>query len=86
MATEYITLIGSVVGNDRDGFKVVHSWDGHRFADKAEAVSNGFRLAESDDFNVGVVEKGKLASVWWMDEQINEPPEELAAIAEEIGL
>jgi hypothetical protein len=52
MTTEYITLIGSAVGNDRDGFRITHHWDGQRFTTKPEAVANGFRLAESDDFNV----------------------------------
>ena len=86
MTTEYISMTGSVTGNERDGFKINHHWDGQRFPLKASAVRNGFDLAESDDFRVGVVENGKLASVWWMDEQIDEPAEELAAIAKEIGL
>lgn len=86
MAVEYITVTGSVTGDPASGYQVNRHWDGRRFATKPEAVSNGFEVAESDDFNVGVVENGKLASVWWMDEQIDEPPEVLAAIAKEIGL
>jgi hypothetical protein len=86
VTTEYITLTGSVTGNDRDGFKVAHHWDGQRFTSKPEAVTNGFRLAESDDFNVGIVRGRTLASIWWMDKRIGEPAETLAEIAKEIGL
>lgn len=86
MSAEYITIVGAAVGNDRDGFKVVHHWDGQRFATKPEAVANGFRVAESDDFNVGIVRGRRLASIWWMDERIGEPETTLAEIAQEIGL
>ena len=86
MGDLFITLIASAVGNERDGFRIAHYWDGATFATKAEAVRNGFREAGSDDFNVGIVRSGKLLSVWWMDEQIDEPAETLAEISREIGL
>jgi hypothetical protein len=86
VTTEYITLAASVTGNPERGYRIEHYWDGKRFSTKAEAVSNGFELDRSDDFNVGIVSGHGLLSVWWMDEQIDEPPETLAAIAKEIGL
>lgn len=86
MAAEYITLAASVTGNPERGYRIEHQWDGKRFATKAEAVSNGFELGRSDDFNVAVLKGGNLVSVWWMDKQIDEPPETLARIAKEIGL
>jgi hypothetical protein len=86
MPETYVTIIGHAVGNDRDGFRIAHDWDGRTFTAKAEAVSNGFRAIGCDDFNVGVVKAGRLVSVWWMDRQINEPPGELEMIGREMGL
>ena len=86
MPETYVTIVASVIGNDKDGFRIAHHWDGQSFPVKAQAVSNGFRLAQSDDFNVGVVKDGRLASLWWMDEQINEPESSLAEIGQECGL
>jgi len=86
MPETFIVLIGRVVGNEDAGFDIVTYWDGRQFAAKPDAVSHGFRLAESDDFQIGVVAGGRLASVWWMDRQIDELPEDLAARSREIGL
>ena len=86
MSDTYVTIIGHAVGNDHDGFHVVHTWDGHTFADKAAAIANGFKAIGCDDFNVGVVRGGRLVSVWWMDKQVGEPPGELEMIGHEIGL
>lgn len=86
MSARYIVIIGHAVGNERDGFRITHEWDGRWFALMAPAVSHGFELAESDDFNIGVVENGRLAGLLWMDERIDATPESLAEIGTEIGL
>lgn len=82
----WITLIGYAVGDERQGFRICHAWEGRRFGTKPEAISNGFAVACSDDFNVGLVRGGGLESVWWMDHKIDEDPETLAEIGREIGL
>lgn len=51
-----------------------------------EAISHGFNLADSDDFNIGEVEDGRLVSLDWMQKPVGESPETLAQIAELIGL
>jgi hypothetical protein len=86
MPETYAVIIGSVVGNDRDGFRVTHHWDGLRYPTKALAVKHGFKLGVSDDFNIGAVRDGKLVSLWWMDKQINEDAATLAEIGQECGL
>ena len=86
MPETFITIIGRAVGNDRDGFRIAHDWDRRTFATKPEAVTNGFEATGSDDFNVGVVKDGRLMSVWWMDNQIQDQPGEIEAIGREIGL
>jgi hypothetical protein len=82
----YVTIVSHAVGNDRDGFRVAYDWDGRTFKDKAAAIENGFEAIGCDDFNIGVVRKGRLASFWWMGEQISAPPETLAEIGRECGL
>ena len=82
----YIVLVAHAVGNPEVGYKVVHDWDGQQFTRKPEAVSHGFELRKSDDFNIGVVSKGRLVSLWWMDHQVTESTETLAEISREISL
>jgi hypothetical protein len=86
MAEVYIVLTAQVEGTPETGYDIYHYWDGSHFTDKALAVSHGFEIRESDDFNIGVVVKGKLASVWWMDEQIDEEASVLAGITEACDL
>ena len=51
----YIVLVAHAVGNPEVGYKVVHDWDGQQFTRKPEAVSHGFEVAKSDDFQIGVL-------------------------------
>ena len=81
----YVTITGHAVGNDRDGFRVYYDWDRRTFTDKAAAIANGFEAVGCDDFNIGVVRKGRLVSIWWMDSQISEEDEALARIGRECG-
>jgi len=81
----YVTIIGHAVGNDRDGFRVCYDWDRRTFTDKAAAIENGFKAVGCDDFNIGVVRKGRLVSLWWMDNQISEDDATLAKIGRECG-
>lgn len=77
----YIVITGQVEGTPETGYDTYHYWDGRQFAEKPQAVSHGFETRGSDDFRIGVVQGTQLLSVWWMDKQIGEPPEELAAIS-----
>ena len=86
MPETFITIISQAEGNDRDGFRITHYGDGRQFASKAEAVSRGFELAASDDFSVGVVSKGRLVSLWWMDDRIDLTAEDLAEVGRDLGL
>ncbi len=81
----YVTITGHAVGNDRDGFRVYYDWDRRTFADKASAIENGFEAIGCDDFNIGVVRRGQLVGIWWMDNQISEEDEALARIGRECG-
>lgn len=80
---EYIVICQNVVGGDGRPFDFVCSWDGRRYDSKKDAVHHGFSLDRSDDFNVGILEDGKLISFWWMDDEVDA---NLREIAKEIGV
>lgn len=50
------------------------------------AISEGFKVTGSDDFNVGVIANGRLTDLLWMRESLGEPSEVLADIATQIGV
>lgn len=85
MTDSFIVLCGQVVGNEQDGFETSYDWDLREFATKPEAVSHGFRIRGSDDFNIGLVRDDWLVSLWWMDSQIDEDAATLGEIARQVG-
>lgn len=85
MATEYIALAGSAWCNTT-GHGIYYGWDGERFDTREAAIKHGFTLDRSDDFNIGVLVDGKLVSLDWMDEAVDDDPDTLAEIGEELGL
>ena len=83
---DYIVLCGQIVGSRETGFECVYGFDGDRYATRAAAKSAGFEIRGSDDFNIGVLENGKLVSLDWMSKVVESNPDELAKIAEQIDL
>lgn len=84
IAQSFIAIIGSAWMND-SGSGLSYDWDGDIFPTRDEAIQRGFQLRESDDFNVGVIQNGKLVSLDWMTEPVDTDPKELAEIAQAIG-
>jgi hypothetical protein len=80
----FIVLCGQIVGSET--FDTVYGFDGTQFHDRDSAIGHGFTLRRSDDFNVGVVDGGKLVSLDWMQEPVDTDPALLAKIAQQIGL
>lgn len=79
--TGWVALRGRVVGGPSDPYRIVYDWDDNYYESRGYAISAGFDLAESDDFNVARVENGRLVWFGWMDEPHEEddwPREELA--------
>jgi hypothetical protein len=76
---------GHVVGNERDGFTTNYCWNGGLYATRQQAIRAGLKAYDSDDFNVGRIDKNRTL-VWfgWMDEQ--HPEEDYAEVAEALGL
>lgn len=77
---QYMVVCQQVVGNERDGYSVAYNLDARRFDRRREAISHGFEIRGSDDFNIAVVDGERLLSFDWMDEPIGEPPDVLREI------
>lgn len=84
--SEYIVIIAYAFGSPNEGYSIRHAWDYERFRTRKAAIRHGFKMRDSDDFNIGVVADGKLTSVDWMEKVVDDDPNELARIADEIGL
>lgn len=80
---EYRVAIGHAWMNEQ-GFGVDYDVAPARATHRA-AVSEGFRLAESDDFNVWVIRKGELVASLWMDEVVDDGPEALDEMRRYLG-
>jgi hypothetical protein len=83
---EYAVICARYVGNERDGFACEHTRPYHPTDQLSHAISQGFTYAESDDFNVGVIRKGRLVATLWMNDIVDDDPVLMASIAKEVGL
>ena len=85
MTTEYIVICQQIVGGNGRPFTTVYGCDHERFATREQAVSHGFKVRASDDFNVATVEDGCLTGFFWMDKDMSDP-QEMCEIAAQLGL
>lgn len=86
MKTQYICLIGSFWTDESGEHHLTYGWSLDYHDTREAAIAEGFLTRGSDDFNVGVIQDGKLVSIDWMDEVVDADPQELRAAAEELGL
>ncbi|EOL9004711.1 antitoxin [Cronobacter turicensis] len=71
------------------GHGIEYTSDLEEFDDRKLAIRHGFEIADSDDFNIGVVEGGSLVSFDWMDKPVGgegETQETMDEIAKAICL
>lgn len=68
------------------GHGIEYSSDLEEFDTRKDAIKNGFKITESDDFNIGVVDGGRLVSFDWMGKPVGESQETIQEIAEALGL
>lgn len=86
--TKFIVIQQRLWCNER-GHGIEYSSDLEEFGDRKAAIRHGFEIAESDDFNIGVIEGGRLVSLDWMEKPVGgvgETREAMDEIAEAIGL
>ena len=88
MSKSYI-VIQQYLWCNENGRGIEYTSDCVEFDKRDKAIKHGFKMQGSDDFNIGVVEAGRLVSFDWMNkpvEESGESAEVLAQIAEAIGL
>lgn len=85
MSRKFIVVCQSVVGNV-EGFTIDYAWNGEEFSSREEAIKQGFVIRESDDFNIAVLDDGRLTSFDWMDQVVEGEEDVLSEIADAIGI
>ena len=81
----YIVIVARAWMNERAyGFN--YSSDLKQFTQRRAAIRHGFKLCESDDFNIGTIQGGRLVATGWMDEDFPPEDDDLEAQAEQLGL
>lgn len=85
MDRKFIVVCQSVVGNS-EGFNIDYSWNGEEFSSREEAIKQGFVIRGGDDFNVAVLDDGRLTSFDWMDQVVDAEEDVLSEIADAIGI
>ncbi|ENH3197889.1 antitoxin [Citrobacter braakii] len=88
MSKSYIVIQQYLWCNENGG-GIEYTSDCVEFDKRDKAIKHGFKMQGSDDFNIGVVEAGRLVSFDWMNKPVGESggsAEVLAQIAEAIGL
>ncbi|MEG8873239.1 antitoxin [Klebsiella pneumoniae] len=85
MSKSYIVILQYLWCKETGG-GIEYTSDCVKFDKRDKAIRNGFKLRESDEFNIGVIDGGKLISFDWMDKPVGESEDTLAQIAELIGL
>jgi hypothetical protein len=81
----YVVVAATIIGTP-EKYEHIYDSDGRTYDDRSEAISAGFNLRGSDDFNIGVLHAGRLVELAWMDERIDEEPSVLAEIARQLGI
>jgi len=84
MSKSYIVIQQYLWCNENGG-GIGYTSDCVEFDKRDKAIKHGFKMQGSDDFNIGVVEAGRLMSFDWMDKPVGESQDVLAAIAGAIG-
>ena len=85
-ANKYIVVCQQVLCSPGEAIRIHYGWDGEEFGARKAAIKHGFSVRGSDDFNVGVVQGGRLLSFDWMENPVGEDDESMAEIAEALGL
>ncbi|MGJ0628735.1 antitoxin [Xenorhabdus bovienii] len=85
MKTKYIVIIQRVWRND-SGIGIIYSSDQIEFDKRDKAIEHGFKLDESDDFNIGVLVNDRLVSIDWMNKPVGTEPHVLREAEEQLCL
>lgn len=84
MSKTFIVIQQHLWCNEK-GHGIEYTTDSIESDDRDNAIKRGLKMQGSDDFNIGVIDGGRLVSFDWMDKPVGESAETLAEIAEAIG-
>jgi hypothetical protein len=84
--TTFIVICQQVVCSPVMRFETVYNWDGKAFDSRESAISHGFKIRDSDDFNIGILKSGRLEDFCWMENSLCEERDVLSEIARQIGV
>mgnify|MGYP000930837304 FL=1 len=82
---EFIVICQSAWCNDT-GYGINYGWDGERFNNRKDAIKHGWKLRDSDDFNIAQTYGDDLIWFGWMDQRIDEDEDTMREIADAVGL
>ncbi|ECW4903029.1 antitoxin [Enterobacter hormaechei] len=89
MMQKFIVIQQHAWSNDH-GYGIGYSSDLEIFDKREVAISHGFEVAGCDDFNIGVIDDGRLVSLDWMEKPVGNgkgvSDEKLQIISDAIGL
>ena len=71
---------------DNSSSGINYTADPERFDTLELAIDHGFKIAGSDDFNIGKLEYGRLVAMLWMDQLLPYTRSDLLRIAKDAGL
>jgi hypothetical protein len=82
--TGWFATAASIYGFGPGKWDEYYSWDGQTFSSRELAISHGWSLYGSDDFNVGYMEDGTLVWFGWMNKEFGWQDREF--VAPKLGL
>jgi len=72
----YVVIVQRIEGNERIGFDAYYYSDLKYFTKRDAAIRHGAREFDSDDFNIGTIEDGRLVAFGWGDWDFGGPGHE----------
>ena len=81
---KFIVICAQMVGSGP--FSTEYNWDGKKFTRYSDAVSHGFEIRGSDDFNIAGIRNGRITELMWMSERFDNDEGTLMKISRQIGL
>lgn len=87
MPDKYIVVCQQVIKSPNSSkWEIDYNWDGEKFDTLNEAKSHGFKIRESDDFNIARIKGKKVVAFYWMDKEFEKGDYDLNAISRAISL
>jgi hypothetical protein len=83
--SEFMVVYQQILCSDGKPFEHAY-YPQKRFPSRGLAIAWGLKDRSSDDFNIAVIDDGKLSSFDWMTKEIEEDEDTMAEIARQIGV